>query len=393
MKFTKQDGSNFSIPDKLKMMDITECIKDIDHYMPPSVNEGIPYVMTSDFIGERNEIDFTNCKKIGQNDYLQLSKKIAPRKGDVIFARYATIGTVKYVEEDRPFVVSYSCVTIRSKKNVLDSKYLLYYFKSPYFEKQITKQINTGTQKNIGIDSLQKHTMFVPMIEEQHFIAECLSSVDEVIADFEGKVEHMQNQKKGVMQKLFSQEVRFKNENGKGFPDWKVSILGIEANIYQPKTITSSDISEDGKFNVFGANGYIGKYEKYNHDTDQIAVCCRGASCGTINYIVAPVWITGNSMVCNIDENNMINKQFFFYCLSQMDLRIIITGGAQPQITRGKLEKVKINIPCLEEQQKIADCLTAYDDTIEDLQKTVEHWKNVKKGLLQQLFDWEGIYS
>ena len=64
LKFTKQDGSNFSIPDKLKMMDITECIKDIDHYMPPSVNEGIPYVMTSDFIGERNEIDFNNCKKI-----------------------------------------------------------------------------------------------------------------------------------------------------------------------------------------------------------------------------------------------------------------------------------------------------------------------------------------
>lgn len=55
----------------------------------------------------------------------------------------------------------------------------------------------------------------------------------------------------------------------------------------------------------------------------------------------------------------------------------------QPLITK---------IPCIEEQQKIADCITAFDDAIEDLQRTVEHWKNIKKGLLQQLFDWEGIY-
>ena len=143
-----------------------ERIGDIDHYMPDSVDEGIPYVMTGDLIGDGNEIDFKNCKQISEQDYQRLSRKMKPILNDIIFARYATIGTVRIVDFDREFLVSYSCAIIRPKKN-LHSKYLFYYLKSYAFFEEISKYINTNTQGNVGIDSLGRAKTPIPRLEEQ----------------------------------------------------------------------------------------------------------------------------------------------------------------------------------------------------------------------------------
>lgn len=87
-------------------------IGDIDHKMPQSVKDGIPYLMTGDFI-ENNGLDFKNCKLISAEDYEQLSKKIKPETGDILFARYASVGAVRYVEAKIKFLISYSCAIIK----------------------------------------------------------------------------------------------------------------------------------------------------------------------------------------------------------------------------------------------------------------------------------------
>ena len=108
-----------------------ECSKigDIDHYMPDSTDEGIPYIMTGDFIGDENNIDFVNCKRISREDYIRLSKKMKPMYGDILLARYATIGTVRIVDIHEEFLVSYACAIIRIKESSY-SKYIYYYLKS-----------------------------------------------------------------------------------------------------------------------------------------------------------------------------------------------------------------------------------------------------------------------
>lgn len=126
------------------------------------------------------------------------------------------------------------------------------------------------------------------------------------------------------------------------------------SDIYQPKTISSLELKIDGKYDVFGANGIIGKYSEYNHKTPQICLTCRGNTCGTINYSNPFSWITGNAMVINVDNHsNEVNKRFLYHYLTMMNFAKYISGSGQPQIVREPLQKLLISLPSMAEQIKI----------------------------------------
>ena len=139
-----------------KLFRAIDKIGDIDHYMPESVDNGIPYLMTGDLLPLTSNIDFDTCKQISIEDYDRLSSKIKPETGDVIFARYATIGTVCYVDVNDSFLVSYSCLTIKPIKRILNGKFLLYYLKSQTFFEDVQQYIKSNTQSNVGLDSMSK---------------------------------------------------------------------------------------------------------------------------------------------------------------------------------------------------------------------------------------------
>ncbi|WP_338463955.1 restriction endonuclease subunit S [Franconibacter daqui] len=149
---------------------VLAAIGDVDHYMPQSVDDGIPYVMTGDLTEFASGIEFSKCKQVNLRDYLKLSKKIKTCLGDVIMARYATIGTVSYVDIDKDFLVSYSCVTIKPNPSKVLGLYLCYYFKSNSFLQGIQYQVNTNTQGNVGINDLSKMKIVLPSIKEQEEI-------------------------------------------------------------------------------------------------------------------------------------------------------------------------------------------------------------------------------
>lgn len=148
---------------------VLAAIGDVDHYMPQSVDDGIPYVMTGDLTEFVSGIEFSKCKQVNLRDYLKLSKKIKTCLGDVIMARYATIGTVSYVDIDKDFLVSYSCVTIKPNPSKVLGLYLYYYFKSNFLQ-GIQYQVNTNTQGNVGINDLSKMKIVLPSIKEQEEI-------------------------------------------------------------------------------------------------------------------------------------------------------------------------------------------------------------------------------
>ena len=135
---------------------------------------------------------------------------------------------------------------------------------------------------------------------------------------------------------------------------WEYKKLGDVCNIYQPKTLSSKELVEDGKYLVYGANGVIGKYNSYNHESSEVLMTCRGATCGTINVSIPHSWINGNAMVVHPQQNNL-SRDFLFYLLKGLDLSDVITGAAQPQITRQSLAPKKIGIPPLSEQQHIVE--------------------------------------
>ncbi|MRT93010.1 restriction endonuclease subunit S [Ancylomarina sp. 16SWW S1-10-2] len=187
--------------EKRKLGELVD-IGDIDHRMPPTVGNGIPYLMTGDFCGI-NELDFSDAKLISEDDYNQLSKKIKPDKGDIIFARYASVGAVRYIDFTRKFLISYSCAIIKSS-NKINSKFLFHFLKSNDAQNQIQLEINTGSQANIGIDSMKSNLIVqFPCIKEQQRISSCLDKLDNLLTLHQQKLDKLKNLKKSYLNEMF----------------------------------------------------------------------------------------------------------------------------------------------------------------------------------------------
>ena len=168
---------------------------------------------------------------------------------------------------------------------------------------------------------------------------------------------------------------------------WQEMRLGDICEIYQPQTIPQSDFTKEG-YNVYGANGIIGKYHSYNHEKEQIAIACRGNSCGAVNFTNPKSWITGNAMVINLDNSKNADKIFVYYVLLNSNLNYLVTGSGQPQIT-SNVKNHSIKLPTLAEQKKIAQVLSACDKEIEFLKSKFQCLKTQKKGLMQRLLNGE----
>lgn len=133
---------------------------------------------------------------------------------------------------------------------------------------------------------------------------------------------------------------------------WVDQPLGAFCEIYQPTTISKSQMRDDGPYPVFGANGKIGRYVRYNHEVEQLLVTCRGATCGSINMSEPHSWITGNAMVIRPKNGEIrlgLLRQIF---RNGFDFSQAITGAAQPQITRRSLAPIKIRFPSDSNEQK-----------------------------------------
>ncbi|AXF64210.1 restriction endonuclease subunit S [Leclercia sp. W17] len=251
-----------------------------------------------------------------------------------------------------------------------------------YFKNCAAGSSSTMVKINKGI--LEKTPIVVPPIKEQKKIAQVLFAWDKAIAWTEKLIINSQQQKKALMQQLLTGEKRLLDENGVSFSGkWEKKLLSDVADVYQPKTISQSMMSDSG-YPVYGANGVIGFYQEFNHETEQIAVTCRGSTCGIVNWTQAKSWITGNAMVINTDNYSYVSKKFLFYTLNGSDLKYLISGSGQPQIT-GNIKTHIINLPCIEEQQKIATVLSAADAEIYTLEKKLACLRDEKKALMQQL--------
>ena len=186
--------------------DVCTKIGDIDHKMPKNIANGYPYVSTKDFTDDL-KISFENVKFIAEKDYLELSRKIKPERGDIIFPRYGTIGKNILVDFDRKFLVSYSCAVVKPNHDIVDSKYIYFYSLSPAIRKEIRKYVVETTQANIGIGSIKKFIFPLPSLEEQHKIVQeiesRLSVCDKVEETIETALKQSESLRQSILKKAF----------------------------------------------------------------------------------------------------------------------------------------------------------------------------------------------
>ena len=178
--------------------------------------------------------------------------------------------------------------------------------------------------------------------------------------------------------------------------DWIETEIISVANLYQPKTISSKMLVENGKYAVYGANGVIGCYHKYNHEEAEFLITCRGATCGNVHITKPYSWINGNAMVVQPFKKQLLSLDYLKYVFTNKGrVQKAISGSAQPQITRTTLSPIRIPLAPLPEQRaivaKIEELFSELDKGEEDLKKAQEQLKIYRQAVLNKAFEAEVI--
>lgn len=297
----------------------------------------------------------------------------------------------------------YFCFNIKDQANI-DSDFLAYYFESQKWTREVASICSKGARQhgalNISVDDFFNIIIYVPSIEEQRQVVRIASSIDTTINQMESIVDAWEQRKKGVAQKLFNQEVRFKADDGSDFPEWKQMSLD-EACCINPKTGPLADkfyymdlnSVDSGHWN---APQLLNKAEAPSRarrvaDQDDVFFqSVRPYNMGHYHFtqkrdkqVVAS---TGFIQARMRNGCNSFLYHLFFENSFNEKINILCTGSSYPAINATEFGKIAVPFPSAPEQRKIAECLDAIDDVIALSKAELEKWRELKKGLLQQLF-------
>lgn len=335
----------------------------------------IPFFKIGTFGGEADTY-------ITREKFEEYKTKFAyPQRGDLLLSASGSIGRVVEYDGDEAYYQDSNIVWLNHHGKI-NNKFL-----KAFYEIVSWSGIEGTTIKRLYNKNILETDISLPSLPEQTAIGSFFQEIDQLISLQQRKLEVLKEQKKTYLKLLFPAKGQTKPAlRFAGFEDeWTSVLLGDISELYQPKTISSEDLLTEG-FPVFGANGYIGYYRDYNHKENQVTISARGEGTGTPSFVEGPVWITGNSMVVNVEKQDNITKPFLYaFCLS-FDFKPFVTGGAQPQLTREVLKKVKIMLPSLPEQESIGSFFQDLDKAIAKQEERVNQLKESKQTLLRKMF-------
>ena len=153
--------------DAKKLKDVCFKIADIDHKMPKEDENGMPFISAKD-LKDDGTISFENVKKISEEDFNRLSKKIKPELNDIIYSRIgAKLGKARKVKTSISFIVSYSCCTIKPNKNLVNVDFLCYFLDSPFCLEEVWKKVRSIGVPDLGMDEVREIVIPIPPIKKQ----------------------------------------------------------------------------------------------------------------------------------------------------------------------------------------------------------------------------------
>ena len=273
--------------------------------------------------------------------------------------------------------------SIRNFKNGYSGKYIFNIFSEKFYSRVIRLSAKNSVD-SVRMEMITEMDIHFPSLQEQTKIASFLTAVDDKLQALKKKKQLLEQYKKGVMQKIFSQELRFKDENGNDYPDWEEKKLGELAN-KKSSNISANKIEDNfGDYIIYGASGILKKVDFYKEENDYISIVKDGAGVGRLLYCKGQSSVLGTMEI--IRPNEGINTYYLYCLLSNIDFVKYVTGSTIPHIYFKDYSIEICGLPCLQEQTKIATFLSVIDDKINHCQSQIEKTEVWKKGLLQQMF-------
>ena len=202
-------------------------ILDSLHQTPKEyVDDGYPMIRVTDV--NDGVLDLDKCLKVSKIDFIEFTKRHKPNKDDIIMSRVGTCGASIQLVNNEPVCLGQNTVLLVPK---IDKCYLFSFMKSRFFQNQVDRMVVGSTQKTLSLKDLKKFNVNLPNLPEQQKIANFLTAVDTKLQQLTTKKELLAQYKKGVMQQLFSQQLRFKEDDGSDFADWESIKLGVLTKI------------------------------------------------------------------------------------------------------------------------------------------------------------------
>ncbi len=310
-------------------------------------------------------------------------------------------------QNEEGFIASHRFPMFVPKKNKIDLRFMLLLFmrKRGKHLLELASPGGAGRNKTLGQAEFAKLKITVPEIDEQRKIATFLDAADAKVNVLRRKRELLTEYKRGVMQKLFSQEIRFTQDDGLPFPDWKTKKLGKIASFKKGKGISKGDINQNG-INPCIRYGelYTDYDEVITHIKSFTNTDLKGMILSKINDVIIPssgedrfdiaqaACVQVSNVMLGGDLNILrgnFNGIFLAYYLNtakRHDIARVAQGNSVVHLYSSQLAALTIEIPCIDEQAKIANFLTAIDNKITAVDQQIGRIETFKKGLLQQMF-------
>jgi type I restriction enzyme S subunit len=369
--------------DKKMLGEISEIVRGgsprpIQDYVTNSMN-GLNWLKIADVDSDSKYIVKTKERVI--KEALNSTREVNP--GDLILSNSMSFG--------RPYILKIkTCIhdgwiAIRKISNISFEDYLYYFISSERSQNYFNIYAAGAAVKNLNAEIIKLLPVSLPTDrKEQQKIADCLSSLDEIITSYEEKLKVIQNHKKGLMQNLFPQEGKtipnyrfpeFKNDGG-----WKKKSF---EELFQIGNGKDYKHLSEGNIPVYGSGGYMLSVNQFLYEGES---ACIGRK-GTINK---PMFLTGkfwtvDTLFYTYNFKDCLPK-YIYYIFQNINWLLHNEAGGVPSLSKTNIYKIMINIPKSYEQQKIVDCLSSVDELITEQINKIKQLKLHKKGLMQGLF-------
>ena len=335
----------------------------------------------------------SSMRTITEQGVKNSSAKILP-KGSILLTTRATLGEMAILENDATTNQGFQSLIVNKNNN----NEFVYYLQEK-IKKYCYKNASGSTFLEISKSNLEKFKVNMPSLQEQERIANFLTKVDKIIEKQDEKVKNLEKYKKGMMQKIFSQEIRFKDENGKEYPEWQEYKLNELCNFFSGGTpltskkeyydgnipfIRSAEISSENTELTISEIGLNNSSAKMIQKGD-LLYALYGATSGEVSISKLNGAINQAILCIRSNRCNLIFLEKVLRNSKQNIIKTYLQGG-QGNLSANIIKELQYNFPCLDEQDKIAKFITKIDIILQkEIDKLNELYK-WKKGLLQQMF-------
>jgi type I restriction enzyme, S subunit len=377
---------------------IGDCLSKVIDYRgkaPPKADAGVPLITARNV--RVGYLDFDIDEYIDAELFESWMNRGRPKHNDVLFTTEAPLGNVALFPKNGIYAMGQRIITLQTKPEECESLFLYQFLLGPIGQKRVDERGTGSTAKGIKSKLFVKIPFSIPSLAEQRKIAEFLGAVDARVGLLRQRRDALRAYKKGMMQRLFSQDLRFTKPDGSPFPDWQEKRLA-EVAVINPKngalpdrfqyidleSVTDGRLAATSTFKDYEAPE---RAQRIVQEGDILFQTVRPYQRNNLffehgeNYVAS----TGYAQI-----RSKTNTRFLYQLLSTVRFVDQVlkrcTGTSYPAINSTDLAGIEINLPHPEEQQKIADALAALDVKINAVTAQMDAMLRFKKGLLQQMF-------